>query len=209
MIAAARRALGWPRRLASVTTRIVTNRIIACGPQLEYQMPRIAIPKREDAPAESKLILDNVDKMLGFVPRRQHRRDDRADCPAPVEQLHEQCGADPDRFPQFHEGSLARGAILWRGEGSRIQCTDGPRSPVSSASTSRPRAWTARGGSSTASGRAGSRRSMSVEVWLKDIAPSAGLMIGFGQAPCTRTSHMSIGRRTGSARMRAFTGPLE
>ena len=31
-------------------------------------MPRIAIPKREDAPAESKAILDNVDKMLGFVP---------------------------------------------------------------------------------------------------------------------------------------------
>ena len=31
-------------------------------------MPRIAIPKREDAPAESKPILDNVDKMLGFVP---------------------------------------------------------------------------------------------------------------------------------------------
>jgi AhpD family alkylhydroperoxidase len=31
-------------------------------------MPRIAIPKREDARAESKPILDNVDKMLGFVP---------------------------------------------------------------------------------------------------------------------------------------------
>jgi uncharacterized peroxidase-related enzyme len=31
-------------------------------------VPRIAIPKREDAPAESKPILDNVDKMLGFVP---------------------------------------------------------------------------------------------------------------------------------------------
>jgi uncharacterized peroxidase-related enzyme len=31
-------------------------------------MPRIAIPKREDTPAESKLILDNVYKMLGFVP---------------------------------------------------------------------------------------------------------------------------------------------
>jgi uncharacterized peroxidase-related enzyme len=31
-------------------------------------MPRIAIPKREDAPGESKPILDNVDKMLGFVP---------------------------------------------------------------------------------------------------------------------------------------------
>jgi AhpD family alkylhydroperoxidase len=31
-------------------------------------MSRIAIPKREDAPAESKPILDNVDKMLGFVP---------------------------------------------------------------------------------------------------------------------------------------------
>jgi alkylhydroperoxidase family enzyme len=34
-------------------------------------MPRIAIPKREDAPAESKPILDNVDKMLGFVPNLQ------------------------------------------------------------------------------------------------------------------------------------------
>ena len=31
-------------------------------------MPRIAIPKREDAPAQSKPILDNVDKTLGFVP---------------------------------------------------------------------------------------------------------------------------------------------
>jgi uncharacterized peroxidase-related enzyme len=31
-------------------------------------MPRIAIPKREDAFAESKPILDNVDKLLGFVP---------------------------------------------------------------------------------------------------------------------------------------------
>ena len=34
-------------------------------------MPRIAIPKREDAPAESKPILDNVDKALGFVPNLQ------------------------------------------------------------------------------------------------------------------------------------------
>ena len=31
-------------------------------------MPRIAIPKGEDARAESRPILDNVDKMLGFVP---------------------------------------------------------------------------------------------------------------------------------------------
>ena len=31
-------------------------------------MPRIAIPKRENAPVESNAILDNVDKMLGFVP---------------------------------------------------------------------------------------------------------------------------------------------
>ncbi|MGR4928009.1 carboxymuconolactone decarboxylase family protein [Bradyrhizobium sp. CAR08] len=31
-------------------------------------MPRISIPKREDAPVDSKPILDNVDKMLGFVP---------------------------------------------------------------------------------------------------------------------------------------------
>ena len=191
-------------------------------------MPRIAIPKREDAPAESKPILDNVDKMLGFVPnlhrlmsispnalsgwatlmgslaktldvktrdgialavseadgcdyclaahsfiagkpgqnpggrnraeqggplerpqasgcgclresahrdarqsfrrpvcggqgcgvdRRQHRRDDRADCPVPVDQLHEQCGADPDRFSrgQSREGNLTRGALLEEG----------------------------------------------------------------------------------------------
>src|SRR4029079_2706932 len=42
--------------------------MIVCGLQKEGQMPRIAIPKREDAPAESKPILDNVDKMLGFVP---------------------------------------------------------------------------------------------------------------------------------------------
>jgi uncharacterized peroxidase-related enzyme len=236
-------------------------------------MPRIAIPKREDAPAESKPILDKVDKMLGFVPnlhrlmslspnalsgwatlmgslaktldvktrdgialavseadgcdyclaahsfiagnvakipadeielnregrssdpkrqaavafakalietrgkvsdaqfaavreagwnRRQHRRDDRADCPVPVDQLHEQCGADPDRFSrgQSREGSLTRGAFLWRGEGWRIQCLDGPRGLVSSASTSRPGPRTARGCSLTASGRAGSRRSM-------------------------------------------------
>ena len=34
-------------------------------------MPRIAIPKREDAPPESKPILDNVEKMLGFVPNLQ------------------------------------------------------------------------------------------------------------------------------------------
>jgi hypothetical protein len=32
---------------------------------------RVAIPNREDAPAESKPILDNVDKMLGFVPNQQ------------------------------------------------------------------------------------------------------------------------------------------
>src|SRR3954452_806347 len=31
-------------------------------------MSRIAIPKREDAPAQSKPILDNIDRMLGFVP---------------------------------------------------------------------------------------------------------------------------------------------
>ena len=173
-------------------------------------MPRISIPKREDAPAASKPILDNVDKILGFVPnlhrlmsispnalsgwatlmgslaktldvktrdgialavseqggsversqapgcgrlcesahrearqsfrrpvcggqgcgvdRRQHRRDDRADCPVPVDQLHEQCGADPDRFSRgkSREGSLTGGALLWRGEGWRIQCLDGP-----------------------------------------------------------------------------------
>ncbi|MCA6108338.1 carboxymuconolactone decarboxylase family protein [Bradyrhizobium cenepequi] len=31
-------------------------------------MSRIAIPGRDDAPAESQAILDNVNKMLGFVP---------------------------------------------------------------------------------------------------------------------------------------------
>jgi len=34
-------------------------------------MPRIAIPKGEDAREESRPILDNVDKMLGFVPNLQ------------------------------------------------------------------------------------------------------------------------------------------
>lgn len=34
-------------------------------------MPRIAIPGRDDAPAESQAILDNVNKMLGFVPNLQ------------------------------------------------------------------------------------------------------------------------------------------
>jgi uncharacterized peroxidase-related enzyme len=34
-------------------------------------MSRIAIPTRDDAPAESKPILDNVHKMLGFVPNLQ------------------------------------------------------------------------------------------------------------------------------------------
>jgi AhpD family alkylhydroperoxidase len=51
-----------------VTACIVTNRIIVRGLQKEDQVPRIAIPKREDAPAESEPILDNVDKMQGFVP---------------------------------------------------------------------------------------------------------------------------------------------
>ena len=45
----------------------------------------------------------------------------------------------------------------------------------------------------------------SVEVWMKGIALSAGLRTGFGQAPCTRASHMSIGKRTGSGRMRAVS----
>src|SRR6185312_4181248 len=31
-------------------------------------MSRIAIPGRDDAPAESQAILDNINKMLGFVP---------------------------------------------------------------------------------------------------------------------------------------------
>ena len=34
-------------------------------------MSRIAIPGRDDAPAESQPILDNVNKMLGFVPNLQ------------------------------------------------------------------------------------------------------------------------------------------
>src|ERR1700743_2618106 len=34
-------------------------------------MPRIAIPGRDDAPAESQAILDNVNKTLGFVPNLQ------------------------------------------------------------------------------------------------------------------------------------------
>ena len=34
-------------------------------------MPRIAIPDRDDAPAESRSILDNVNRMLGFVPNLQ------------------------------------------------------------------------------------------------------------------------------------------
>ena len=34
-------------------------------------MPRIASPGRDDAPAESQSILDNVNKMLGFVPNLQ------------------------------------------------------------------------------------------------------------------------------------------
>jgi uncharacterized peroxidase-related enzyme len=51
-----------------VTACIVTNPMIVCSLQQENEMPRIAIPNREDAPAESKPILDNVDKMLGFVP---------------------------------------------------------------------------------------------------------------------------------------------
>jgi uncharacterized peroxidase-related enzyme len=34
-------------------------------------MPRIAIPDRDDAPAESQSILDNVNRMLGFVPNLQ------------------------------------------------------------------------------------------------------------------------------------------
>jgi uncharacterized peroxidase-related enzyme len=34
-------------------------------------MSRIAIPGRDDAPAESQPILDNVHKMLGFVPNLQ------------------------------------------------------------------------------------------------------------------------------------------
>jgi uncharacterized peroxidase-related enzyme len=34
-------------------------------------MPRIAIPDRDDAPAESQSILDNINRMLGFVPNLQ------------------------------------------------------------------------------------------------------------------------------------------
>jgi uncharacterized peroxidase-related enzyme len=38
---------------------------------MEKKMPRIAIPGRDDAPAESQAILDSVNKMLGFVPNLQ------------------------------------------------------------------------------------------------------------------------------------------
>src|SRR5262249_1368966 len=107
--------------------------------------------------------------------KRRHRRDDRADCPVPVDPLHEQCSADPDLFSrgQSREGSLTRGALLWRGEGWRI---------LSSASTSRPRPRTARRCSSTASGRL-TKEHASVDEWLKDIAPSAGLRTWFGLDP--------------------------
>src|SRR6266576_2426384 len=73
MIAAARRVLVFgavqspPLAETFGVSCFVTNRIIVCGLK-EDQMPRISIPKREDAPAGSKPILDNVDKILGFVP---------------------------------------------------------------------------------------------------------------------------------------------
>ena len=58
---------------------------------------------------------------------------------------HGQRSADADRSSggQSPEGSLTRGAFLWRGEGWRIQYVDGPRGLVSSASTRRPRPRTA------------------------------------------------------------------
>jgi AhpD family alkylhydroperoxidase len=80
-------------------------------------------PKRQAAVAFAKALIETRGKVsdaqfaavreAGWN-RRQHRRDDRADCPVPVDQLHEQCGADPDRLSrgQSREGSLARGALL-------------------------------------------------------------------------------------------------
>jgi len=70
MIAAARRALVFElAETVGVSDGLHRHQPkIVCGLQKEDQMPRIAIPKREDAPTESKPILDNVDKMLGFVP---------------------------------------------------------------------------------------------------------------------------------------------
>jgi len=72
MIAAARRALvlevvQWPPPAQTVGVSDGLYRlqpVIVRGLQKADQMPRIAIPKREDAPAESKPILDKVDKML-------------------------------------------------------------------------------------------------------------------------------------------------
>ena len=102
---------------------------------------RSSDPKRQAAVAFAKALIETRGKVSDAqfaavrdagVDRRQHRRDDRADCPVPVDQLHEQCGADPDRFSrgQSREGSLTRGALLWRGDGWRIQYLDGPRGPV-------------------------------------------------------------------------------
>jgi uncharacterized peroxidase-related enzyme len=75
MIAAARRELvfetvHWPllTETVGVTAYIVSNPNNRLRSTAEDQMPRIVIPKREEAPAESKPILDNVDKVLGFVP---------------------------------------------------------------------------------------------------------------------------------------------
>lgn len=65
------KAIQWPSLVEVVGAGdggIVINRIIVCGLQEEDQMPRIPIPKREDAPVGSKLILDKVEKILGFVP---------------------------------------------------------------------------------------------------------------------------------------------
>jgi uncharacterized peroxidase-related enzyme len=52
------------------------SRYLSCDDELTPtktgdMMSRIAIPTRDDAPAESKPILDNVRKMLGFVPNLQ------------------------------------------------------------------------------------------------------------------------------------------
>src|SRR4051812_37787986 len=54
--------------VAETSALVASSPTIIVGGLMEDQVPRIAIPKREDAPAESKPILDNVDKMLGFVP---------------------------------------------------------------------------------------------------------------------------------------------
>jgi len=107
---------------------------------------------------------------------------------------------------ESREGNLTRGALLWRGGG--LECPMSRRSP-------RPRVKRIYELSEALDStrvlvdlvwrRGLAKEHASVEVWLKEFAPSAGLRTGFGQVPCTRTSHMSIGKRTVSGRMRAVS----